>query len=556
MSKYRVSPSTAAIEVRVCQPQHDCPLYTWDREFGCMRVSSIYRAHANLPCDIASYTVINDVEIPTFLLTESSIQPETRVQARVLGAFSIHQENDSPASRTAWSFVLITELECATTPHHSLEQLSPTLLTALQAYMHTQTQKTQYFDHTLVILDVEEAMRHLREMRLQAKRARRERVNKHPTWEREQQARDGDEQVVAWRAIERLSASLRAELLTRNVWDPTAPHAQADKLIRYVPQRFQHALATLLLDDEQLLTFIRRPLLRHRTGVLGLQTWRSNEGLFLVTDRQILWLRDFLSPGNTTIPGGYIAHSAPLERLKSISLLAANESASEFTGRVENLSSPYFRLLMEVESCSGSELFVIEFPTTPEAERALRWTIELLHAWLPLQRGYEDRRVRRLPVVEAWIPQGVEAERLAGLGGVVPTMIRQQLEQRLTELLQKASSESLVSVLVPALEEYHSPMRLIALTRQTVLILEDQRKQQHWFGTSKGESEITRSYKLSTISSAQLRVSLFGSSLSLFIPQGNNHVRQESIPFHSPARAWFEPLFERLRIALSGPYVK
>ncbi len=54
-----------------------------------------------------------------------------------------------------------------------------------------------------------------------------------------------------------------------------APHAQAEHLIRFVPERFQQALADLLLDDERLLAFVERPLLRQRTGLPGMQTWCS-----------------------------------------------------------------------------------------------------------------------------------------------------------------------------------------------------------------------------------------------------------------------------------------
>ena len=61
-------------------------------------------------------------------------------------------------------------------------------------------------------------------------------------------------------------------------------------------------------------------------------------------------------------------------------------------------------------------------------------------------------------------------------------------------------------------------------------------------------------YELATISSAQLRYSLVGSSLSLFVPQLDGQTHQQVIPFHSPAIAWFLPLFTRLRVALSGPY--
>src|SRR5205085_1790188 len=115
--------------------------------------------------------------------------------------------------------------------------------------------------------------------------------------------------------------------------------------------------------------------------------------------------------------------------------------------------------------------------------------------------------------------------------------------------------EVLVSVLVPALEDYHSPARLIALTRQAVLLLEERSgKQLRAIRAQEDASRQEQRYELATISSAQLRYSLLGSGLSLFVPQPNGQTHQQVIPFHSPAIAWFLPLFTRLRVALSSPY--
>ena len=186
--------------------------------------------------------------------------------------------------------------------------------------------------------DAEAAARSIRETRLLLKREQRMH-SKGKGWLRRDEE---EEKPVAWRAIEGLSEALRAQLLYDKTLqaDPTAPQAQAEHLIRFVPQRFQHALSDLLLDDERLLAFLERPLLHHRTGWLGMQTWRSNEGLFLITDRQVLWLRDFLAPGSSFLPGGYIARMAPLERLQGIALLPAGRAPDEFAGRLESCVAP------------------------------------------------------------------------------------------------------------------------------------------------------------------------------------------------------------------------
>ena len=188
-------------------------------------------------------------------------------------------------------------------------------------------------------------------------------------------------------------------------------------------------------------------------------------------------------------------------------------------------------------------------------EKALAQINNILRAFLPYPEGVDDQRVRRLPIVEAWLPRGAEAERLAGLGGIVPADIAKRLEQRLANLLERDGEELLVSALVPALEDYKSPARLVALTRSALLVFEDvQGKSRRSIGGQSSQAEQVLCYGLAAISSAQLRHSLLGSSLSIFVPQSDGRTQQYVFPFHSPAIAWFLPLFTRLRVLLTRPY--
>lgn len=549
------------IDVVIRQPQHDCPLYTWDREQDRMCVTGIYHAEKGLPCQIARYVLEGIVEFPVFLITHYSFSPGTWVHARILGAlqFTSSAQEGSVSSRDSWNLIATVELDSYVSFFSpSSKQRLPAQRAAIEAYLRAQRELADDTQHdtsseSLVAWDAEATVRFLRETRVQVKREQRAKTHINP-WQT-QMTQAQEEQPMAWHILEGLSASQRAALRERaSVHDATAPHAHAEQLLRFVPQRFQQALAELLLEDERLLAFVERPLLRHRMGVLGVQTWRSNEGLFLVTDRQILWLRDFFSPGTNYLPGGFVAHSAPVERLKSITVLPAGRTPDALLTRLSESESPYFRLVMEMESSVGSEHMVIEFPQGAESEKVLAHLISLLRGFLPLAMGKDDRRLRRLPHVEAWCPQGAEAERLAGLGGIVPADVRQRLEQRLTEVLNMSGEALLVSVPVPALEEYHSPARLVALTDHGVLLLDDARdKQQHGLGKQRRQAETMRYYTLNAISSVQLRTSLVGSSLSVFIPQPTHRPSLEVIPFHSPARVWFLPLFTRLRVLLSGP---
>ncbi len=550
------APEPILAEVEVRYPQRDCPHYEWDRTRARLSLVGIHHAKHDIPADIAVLHLEGQVEVPTFLLSPISFQPETLVQVQVLGALgtSLRGENDVPI--TGWFLVAVPKLDTLPVSFQSLAELPHEQLTSLKSYVATQmnedTQGCRQENTEIVSCDAQTIAHMLRESRLALKQARR---RQHPHAKGWLTLQPQEEKPVAWRTIQELSQVVRAEIQQTDLLNPTAPHAQAEQLIRFVPQRFQQALADLLLDDERLLAFLERPLLRHSTGFLGLRTWRSNEGLFLMTDRQVLWLRDFQTPGSGFPSGGYFAHSAPLERLKRIELLQAKDTSSAFAGCLEEKQSPYLRLVMEIESRCGSELFVVAFPAQAEVEQAMTSIAEILQTFLPLPEEQKDQRLRRLPVVDAWQPRGVDAERLVGLGGIVSSDVSQQLEHWLHHELNIRKEELLVSVVVTALEETHTPARIVALTRQAVLVIDERSsKQGNGKQSTVNNVEPMQRYELVTISSVQLRHSLVGSSLSLFVPLSHGRTQQVILPFHSPAVAWFLPLFMRLRVLLNGPY--
>lgn len=553
------APSAMLIEVQIQQPHLNCPSYTWDREAGCLRLTAISRAQPGLPADVATLQLEGKAHLPVLLPTAYSVPAGTRVQVRLLGGLvcaSSTGTKEQSLPSDGWVFVAIPEADPSFAASVSLEMLPEKQLDAMKAYVQARAQEEfQSVSETIICSDAQTAARVIRETRLELKREQRSQP-KERGWRKHER----EEKPVAWRAVEGLSEALRLQLLRDRLLqaDEQAPHAQAEHLIRFVPQRFQDALADLLLDDERLLAFAERPLLRHRTGWLGLQAWRSNEGLFLVTDRQVLWLRDFLAPGSNFLPGGYIAHSAALERLQSITVLPSGPTPHEWINQTGTKDSPYLRLILEVASGTGSEPFVVEFPQGAEAEKALARLHTMLQTFLPYQEGAKDRRVRRLPEVEVWMPRGAEAERLAGLGGLVRPEIAERLEQRLSHALTAWGEERLISTLVPALEDFKSPARLVALTRHALIVIDergDKFSHAPLAGEQRAEQGPTHRYDLITISSAQLRYSLLGSGLSIFVPQTDGQTRQHTFPFHSPAIAWFLPLFTRLRLLLSEPYL-
>ncbi len=534
------------VDARIHQPCRDCWQYRWDQERGALRPVSLVRAAPDLPADLGIFSLEGSLELPLLLLLPESLPPGTFLQARLLGALrASDRPSDASLPVSGWLFVGTAAEEVFPTAVEQL--LTPEQRQALEHYarLHAlQAEEPPMLEPSWC--NVEEAARLLRETRFALKRARREQGQRRSRPVEEEPA------PLTWRtAAQRTGVQLslhQGDLLRA---DATLPYAQPERLIRFIPQRFQKALADLLLEDEPILAFVQRPLLRQRTGLLRLQTRSASEGLLVVTAQQVLWLRDFFTPGSSFIAGGYIAHSFPLERLSGCTLLPAGGSSTADSLILEPKASPYPRLVLQIGCADGSEVFPVEFPATEEAQEVLARLHDLLLAFVPMQDGRGERRLRTLPQVEIWQPDAATAERLAGLGGVVSEPVAERLEQRLAKHLAEWQEERLISVLVPPLETYQSPARLVALTRRALLLCEEMRNRAR--GAIKDKGGSLQRYELRTISSARLCYSVFGSELDLFIPQPEGNMQQQIIPFHSPAIAWFVPLFTRLRTLLRAP---
>jgi hypothetical protein len=551
------TPQPLMAEVQIRRTQQACWVYAWDRDRQHVRVTGRQQAHADLPADLAGLPIEGQKEVPALVFAPQSLAPGTWVSVRIVGALqTLPAQSTDPHAfpLDGWLLLAVPDLSQYQPSFSSLEEIPADLLAACQSYMRYRAMLSSVSVREIVSHPTEVVEQRLREARGWLKRAQHEQT-RHRRDRRvsASQTTQPEEKAVAWRSIEGLTVKQRRQMAQAKTLEALTPFLQAEQLIQFVPTRYQQALTQLLLDDERLLAFLHRPLLQHRTGVLGLQRWRSNEGLFLVTDRQLLWLRDFFSPGSSGMTTGYFAHMAPLERLASVQILPPGLTPAPWAEALGTRSFPYARLVLELASQAGSEWFVVEFPAGTMTEKALVRVATILQAFLPLAPGQPERRVCCLPVVEAWMPRGTEAERLAALGGIFPQESRQHLEQCLEQRLAATGEELLVSVLVPALVEYQSPPRLVALTQRAVLLF-DETVEKRLFPSKRPTRRpiVERRYELTRISSAQLNYSLFGSSLRLFLPQPQQ-VQYEDIPFHSPAIAWFLPLFTRLRLLLSSP---
>lgn len=544
VKKERAVEGVLTMEVQIQQNRAECWVYTWDRERGRLCLSGKQPGSTDLLADLAFLHLEKQIFIPVSILTSlASLAPGTFVTVRILGAYQvplpaeIAKEAD-PFPLAGWNLVAVP----------AVAELVPSSL-LLEQFRAALRARYAAAPDDLVWDTAATVAQRLREARVWLKRRQRQQA---PV--RTHKKRGEEEGAVAWRAVEGLTPEQRTRVGQAATLTQLAAFLQPEQVIRFVPQRFQEALSRLLLDDERVLAFLERPLLRHRRGWPGSPPWRANAGLLLVTDRQVLWVRDFFSPGSLTLPAGFHARSVPLERLMALSLVPAGVAASSRGLRLSEERLPYPRLVLAVESRSGREFFEVAFPLAETTEQALARLVPLLRAFLPAA-GQPDRRVRRLPVIASWMPQGTEARHLDKLGGVVPDGTKQFLTAHFAHILQTGAEEVLVSGLVPELAEYQSPPRLVALTRTAVLVLEAVTAKTRWMHQSTREPLLrTRRYELADLSSVQISYSLLGSHLSLYIPQADGTTRQQTIPFQSPALTWVLPLFTCLRLALSLPY--
>ena len=133
------------IDVQVRQPHRDCPVYTWDRERECLRVSDMYHAEPGLPADLASTRLEGKLDVPVLLLSTCSFPPGTLAQARLLGALSPtpaeEQEHLYPSDD--WLFVAAASVDASLSSYQSVEMLPPAQLGALRAYMRTHVKVEQ-----------------------------------------------------------------------------------------------------------------------------------------------------------------------------------------------------------------------------------------------------------------------------------------------------------------------------------------------------------------------------------------------------------------------------
>jgi inorganic pyrophosphatase len=570
--------SLAGIDVVVHRPARTCYQYRYDAEKGALTLAGVYRASTSLPGDLAylpwDQPDTGDEESgtggshagPTILLISSQPNPPTtHVRARLLGGAQLTALSDTgiPAFNT-WLLVAVPDIDPAYAPWTGIADLPAEIRSAINRFARDLVLSTGEVQGALTVAEAAEKIPSHPSVCAHAEKGPaspealswrsaadaltivRQATAAHRRFARERQARTvlpGERLYVqdrdaappaAWRAITGVSP----HMLRERGMDA---YAEAEHLLQYIPLRFQRYLSELLLGDERVLLFVERPALTVREGPLHLRTRRLAEGMLLVTDRQVLWLRDFAGPDATMVAWGYVARSCPIERLSGARLIPAGQAPGQS-------ASSHAQIAIQSAAVHGTDTFTVEFPA--ELTPALEQAVQLIARFLPLpgDQGQQDRRVRRVPHVEPWQPQADEIAALEGLGGLIPSAIQKQLEEALPTALEPGEM-LLVRALAPAIAEAHVGPRLLALTPQRVILLSaatDRRQ-------SSAATPAITSWPLAAIAAVQLQHSLLGCSVTLVTPTPKGETSYPSVPFNSPAIVPFRALFTRLRLLLAGP---
>jgi hypothetical protein len=390
-----------------------------------------------------------------------------------------------------------------------------------------------------------------------------------------------------------------------------AAYSAPEYLLRWIPHRFEHYLNDLLLPDERVLFFAESPALTIRDwpGAVDVRTGRTtgagvtrqsrgidalrprpferlrtrhlHGGLLLITDRQILHVRDYAPPDMTLVEWGYLAQSWPLGRLVSVRLLPAGvplsvrslvegawppEVLARLAGVVPfsevTVPDRFTRLVVALDASGGVELVGAAFPTgtEPLLERAAA----RIQRFVPALGAAAGKGVglRVVPHVEPWQPTEREARELETLGGLVTPEAARALEDA-TRVALTTDEQVLVQARTPEAGGGSAAVpALLTLTDRRLLLA----RVPTAMGGAVPGAEV-QAWPLAAISSAVLQQSMLGSGLIAHVPHATSaasaaagarshaavSVEPISLAFPSPLLVPFRALYTRLRLLLGGP---
>ncbi len=159
------------------------------------------------------------------------------------------------------------------------------------------------------------------------------------------------------------------------------PYTYAEQAVPLVPARFQEYIARALLPEERILMFIHRPVTE--TGGFRLRRTKLREGIFVLTDRQVMLMTDTVEPDSTMVHWGFIARVSAVERVAAVQARVQGSLA---------------QLMVTLAARRGAETVSFAFPAAfmPAVEEAAA----LMADFIPATKTRALRRCypRELPV--------------------------------------------------------------------------------------------------------------------------------------------------------------
>ncbi|HEY8695785.1 MAG TPA: hypothetical protein VIR57_23930, partial [Chloroflexota bacterium] len=334
------------VTFRVVQPRQATYHYVWDPQQLRLRVDKLVHPEHQLPADYGTVlsAVWGHALMPGLLFGSGPVAPDALVQGRVMGALRATASGD----------VLLLVANTVDAEWASSDGASD------QVWQQAQTAAA-------VLLPSEQTDRigtaEALEMVRDAQRGARVDAA-------------GRERPVgrAWQALG--TAGQRPLELGHT-------YSRAEYSLWRLPWRFQTYAPDLVVNDERVHYFIHRP--EWRSGLLKRTT--LNEGLLMLTDRQVLFLQDAIPPGLVMARWGYLAKSVAVERLKAVDMHRQRSQVE---------------LIITSAGNAGDERTVIPF--AGDAHAQVEFAAELLRPFLP---GLQPRALLRLYDVES--PPGLHS---------------------------------------------------------------------------------------------------------------------------------------------------
>jgi len=314
----------------------------------------------------------------------------------------------------------------------------------------------------------------------------------------------------AWRPDQAAAVAPQNEAATE-----TVRHSRAEYAFYTLPLRFQKYVADYLTPLERVRFFVPRPRMASAVERSLLRRKRLAEGILILTTEQLIFLEEVLPPDVTEMPHGYLVRGTPAERI--VDIVLDEQDSTRILG-------------WATETDRGREWLQVEFPTARGDE--LRELRERLAAYLP---RLHDQRLRRIYAPEAAAPD-LRDPAANHPRDAEPTIAR--LTARLGDALEPDET-ALAQAFIPAWFE-HGPgqAQLLVITTERVLLLAER------------DSRLNQIYSIEQISSLELRASILGSWLALWMPE-RGAVTRIKIPFPSTGFG-FQTCYRMLRQALAN----